>query len=59
MSMQELTSCLRNASVDAAAEKFFDQVHPPSEIKVFRSECCAFSAFNWAKFPDKGAFQAG
>ena len=54
MSMQEETSALREASVAAASEKYFEYVQPPSDIRIFRFGCLALSFLSWLKLPAIG-----
>ena len=59
MSMQELTNFLREASVAAASEKYFEYVQPPIETAGSSgSGACAFSFLSWLKLPAIGWFQA-
>jgi hypothetical protein len=55
--MHEETSFLREASVLAAAEKFFDQVQPPREMSGLRFGLSVLSFFSWLNEPASGAFQ--
>src|SRR2546421_5346277 len=54
MSMQELTSFLRDASVAAASEKNFEYVQPPIDIRIFRFGNFAFRCLSWLKLPCNG-----
>ncbi len=51
MSMQELTSALREASVAAASENHLLYDQPPSEICILRLGYLALSCFSWLKLP--------
>ncbi|GAA2428218.1 hypothetical protein GCM10010433_30220 [Streptomyces pulveraceus] len=51
MSMQEETNFLREASVAATSEKYFEYVQPPSETTILRFGWSFFSFFSWLKFP--------
>lgn len=57
MSMQELTSFLRLASVLAASEKYLEYVQPPIDATIFRLGYFALSFLSWLKLPTIGWFQ--
>src|SRR5262249_37157357 len=57
MSMQELTNFLRDASVAATSEKYFEYVQPPIDTRIFRFGYLAFSSLSWLKLPASGWFQ--
>lgn len=54
MSMQELTSFLRLASVAAASEKYLEYVQPPIDATIFSLGYFAFSSLSWLKLPTIG-----
>src|SRR5438067_3080160 len=54
MSMQEDTNFLRDASVAATSEKYFEYVQPPSDSSTFRFECRDLSFLSWLKLPASG-----
>src|SRR5215207_3767313 len=53
-SMHEETSFWRDVSVSAASEKYFESVHPPSEITTLRLGYRVFSAWSCWKLPRIG-----
>src|ERR1700710_1659033 len=55
VSMQELTNFLREASVAATSEKYFEYVQPPSDTSTFRLGYLAFSFLSWFRLPRSGA----
>jgi hypothetical protein len=57
MSMQDRTNFLREASVAATSEKYFENVQPPIVTRVLRFGCLALSFLSWLKFPFSGSPQ--
>jgi hypothetical protein len=49
--MQDWANSRRDSGVRAALEKNFDQVKPPSEIRVRSRGCAALSLRSWLKLP--------
>jgi hypothetical protein len=53
-SMHDETNRSRDSFVSAASEKYFDHVHPPSEMRTFSCGYWAFRAWSSSKLPRMG-----
>ena len=51
VSIHDVANRARVAGVAATSEKYFENVQPPTDIKIFTFGCAAFSLRSSSKFP--------